>query len=73
MPYFTNFDLESTITPLNVKVFSNLLRRSNYNATETEFLIDGFTNSFDIGYQGPTNQKSESDNIPLTIGTKEDL
>ena len=28
---------------------------------------------FDIGYQGPSERKSPSDNIPLTIGTKEDL
>ena len=33
-----------------------------------EFLVDGFRNGFDIGYQGLTNRTSQSRNIPFTPG-----
>ena len=71
--YFSNPDLESIVTPLNVNRFEELLRHYQYDRAESEFLIDSFRNGFDIGYQGPTEQKSESENIPLTIGSKDDL
>ena len=31
------------------------------------------TNGFDIGYEGPQERKSESSNIPLTVGSKVEL
>ena len=73
MPSFKNFDLESLVTPLNVNKFVELLWKSSYNEEESRFLIQGFTEGFDIGYQGPQERQSESDNIPLTIGTHLDL
>ena len=30
--------------------------------------MDGFHNGFEIGYQGPQNRQSESNNIPFTPG-----
>ena len=36
---------------------------SNYNKTETEFLIDGFTNGFSIGYEGPSEVNIKSPNL----------
>ena len=50
-----------------------MLRKSEYDVEETKFLIDGFTNGFDIGYQGPEIRQSCSENIPFLIGTKEEL
>ena len=41
--------------------------------TDRNFLIEGFTTGFDIGYAGPRVRKSKSENIPLTVGTKSDL
>ena len=40
---------------------------------EIDFLHDGFTNGFDIGYQGPKQRQSSSANIPLTIRSKTEL
>ena len=63
MPSFENFDLESLVTPLNVNKFVELLQKSSYNEEESRFLIQGFTEGFGIGYQGPQERQSESDNI----------
>ena len=68
-----NYDLDNIITPLNVSLFAKLLRESDYDAQESLFLIDGFTNGFDIGYAGSEERQSTSENIPLTVGTREDL
>ena len=70
--YF-NPDLTNIKTPLNVARFATLLRESEYDLDESKFLIDGFTNGFDIGYQGPTNRQSRSENIPLQIGSEAEL
>ena len=40
----------------------------NYDPGEIEFLKQGFLNGFDIGYQGPFIRKSESHNLPFSIG-----
>ena len=61
------------MTPLKVDIYEDLLKQSGYDSNETEFLVDSFRNGFDIGYDGPTERTSQSDNIPLTIGTKVDL
>ena len=46
---------------------------SEYDKAEADFLVSSFRKGFDIGYHGPLNRKSEAANIPLTIGTREDL
>ena len=45
-----------------------LLKESHYPDEETNFLVDGFTDGFDIGYDGPKERKSTSENIPFTVG-----
>ena len=69
----TNHDLDNIITPLNVTRFEELLRQSKYDEQESVFLIDGFTNSFDIGYRGPEIRQSSAKNIPFTVGDKYDM
>ena len=66
-------DLDSIITPLDVTAFEDMLIEANYDAEEMRFLLDGFTNGFDIGYQGPSVRQSYSENIPLSVGTNQDL
>ena len=72
---FYNFDLENIVTPVNVKELGKLLRESCYNESETEFILDGFTNGFDIGYEGPEDRQDSSQNIPIrnNLGSKFDL
>ena len=69
----SNTDLTNIVTPVKVNVFADLLQKSVYDVEETNFLIDGFENGFDIGYQGPLQRQSESGNIPFTVGSKEEL
>ena len=49
------------------------MRETGHNETETNFLVEGFTQGFDIGYNGPTQRQSRSRNIPFTVGDKFDL
>ena len=70
--YF-NPNLTDIVTPLRVEVLQKLLKDSDYDPHETKFLVDGFTQGFDIGYRRPSERQSLSENIPLTVGTKEDL
>ena len=46
---------------------------SGFNKEKTKFLIKGFTEGFDIGYRGPVFRQHNSANIPLRLGTQEDL
>ena len=66
--YFENFDLSSIITPVNADWLEYLLQTTNYDSAETKFLVDGFKQGFDIGYQGPQIRQSRSENIPFTPG-----
>ena len=49
-------------------VFEALLRDSAFPAQEREFLVNGFSDGFDIGYRGPTIRKSQASNLPFTVG-----
>ena len=41
--YFENFDLESIITPVNIRILHQLLKQANYDPVKTTKIIDGFT------------------------------
>ena len=71
--YFTNYNLTDITTSINVNRLEQLLRESDYDQGKTDFLIDGFTNGFDIGYHGLVRRRNLSENIPLRIGTKVNL
>ena len=66
--YFHNYDLDSIQTPVRVEVLTRLLREANYDENKIRYLEEGFTNGFDIGYEGPQTQQSEAENIPLKEG-----
>ena len=69
-----NYDLNNLISPVNVKVLESMLKETDYDSKETEFLIKGFTEGFDIGYEGPEQRKDELNNIPFReVGTPEEL
>ena len=56
-------NLDTIKTPVNVQVLKELLELSHYDAKETEFLIEGFTNGLSIGYNGPEKVKITSPNL----------
>ena len=56
-------------------MLERLLVESNYPRMKTQFLVEGFTNGFDIGYRGPTNRRDTSRNLPFQegVGNKTEL
>ena len=59
--------------PVKADQLVSALIQSNYDSKEIRFLKEGFTNGFDIGYNGPKVRQSKAKNIPLTVETKVDL
>ena len=70
---FYNHNLTDVITPINAVALKSALNEIGYDKDKTEFLINGFTHGFDLGYRGPGHRTDYSDNIPLRLGTKTDL
>ena len=68
-----NYDLTNVVTPINVEKLKILLMDSKYNRTETEFLVQGFKNGFDLGYEGPIFRQSKSNNLPFHISNRQIL
>ena len=68
--FYTNFDLENVVTPVNVGKLKDLLVASEYPIEKTRFLVDSFTNGFSISYQGDENVKKTSLNLKLRIGNE---
>ena len=73
MEMYENLDLTSLVTPVDADVFEKLLIETHYDRKETEFVISGFWEGFDIQYRGPTNRQSRSRNIPFSVGNKVEL
>ena len=68
-----NYDIENIITPLKIMKFEQILKEVGYPSDDAKFLVEGFSTGFDIGYTGPKMRQSTSQNIPFTVGTKQDL
>lgn len=65
--------MESVVTPINVVNFRKLLEDTNYDSIKTNFLVEGFTEGFRLGYEGPRNRCLEGRNLPFRVGTPVDL
>ena len=61
------------MTPIRIDKYRQYLMDSGFHREKSEYLIEGFTNGFDIGYRGPVFRKHNSANIPLKIGNQEQL
>ena len=66
--YHQNFNLEDIVTPINVQKFEAMLIQSEFPKDKTAFLVDGFTDGFDIGYNGLQDRQDQSNNLPFSIG-----
>ena len=64
-----NHDLDNVITPVDAKAFEGLLQMFNYPLDKIKFLIDGFTEGFDICYQGPKCVRHSAPNLKLRVGS----
>ena len=54
-------------------MLENLLVEAKYDKDEMEFLVKGFKEGFQIGFQGPRNIARKSPDLKLEYGTKWDL
>ena len=61
------------MTPVDVDKFIELLEVSQYDKIEINFLKEGFTHGFDLGYRGPEEIKQTSKNLRFTIGNETEL
>ena len=71
--HFKNLDLLSIVTPIKVETLSKLLNEFGYDRTETEFLVNGFQNGFEIGFEGDRNVRRKSPNLKLEVSSLEVL
>ena len=67
----TNFNLEDIITLVVPDILEKYLQWSNYDSTESRFLVNGFREGFDIHYEGPQNRCDVARNIPFQVGVGE--
>ena len=68
-----NLDLSSIVTPIKVKELTQLLNDSGYDRSKSHFLIKGFSEGFDLGYEGPKKRQDLSRNLPFHVGNETDL
>ena len=64
---------DDIIAPINTEELSRLLELTKYNKDKTTKLIQGFTGGFDLVYRGPENRCDEAENIPIRIGSREEI
>ena len=70
---FSNLNVSDIVTPIKVDKLRWYLDRTNYNREDTRFLVEDFTNGFSIEYKGSMNKQDEVKNIPITVGTHQDM
>ena len=68
-----NHDLDNIVTPVKVNKLNELLLHYKYNDQERKFLIEGFTNGFEIGFEGDRNVRQKSPNLKLDVSSPEEL
>ena len=61
------------ITPVDPDKFHELLKETNYDPDETNFVVDGFRHGFSLGYESKGPVKVTSHNLKLHAGDEIDL
>ena len=70
---FSDLDWMNIVTPINVPKLRKYLQLSQYDRQKSQHLIDGFSNGFSIGYQGPQDRRDQANNLPLRVGDETEL
>ena len=71
--HFENLDLAMIFTPIRVHQLASLLEETNFDVEDTQFLIEGFSKGFNLGYQGKNDVRMTSPNLKLTVGSTTEL
>ena len=68
-------NITDIVTPIQVEELKKLLLESGYDRDKSNYLIQGFTDGFDIGYRGPKTRQDTSMNLPIKegVGSKTEL
>ena len=61
--------MNDIVTPIKVNELNKLLMKSGFEDKKCQYLVEGFSKGFDLGYRGPTVRWDVSDNLPFKIGT----
>ena len=64
---------QNVVTPIKVNRLYQLLVQAGFDLEKANQLRLGFSQGFDIGYQGPAKRKNTSYNLPIRIGSKTEL
>ena len=64
----SNFDLYNITTLVKVELLNEMLVKTNYSECEHRYLVDGFTNGFNLHYKRPWDRKDSAKNIPFRGG-----
>ena len=65
--------MSNIITLINADRLLHELQTSLYDPDETHYLVQGFRNGFDIGYDGPKLRQSRAKNLPISVGSHTEL
>ena len=68
-----NYNLNDIVTPFKVSRYAELLRMSNFDRESSAELVNGFLHGFDIGYHGPLDRCDSAANIPITVGSHQEM
>ena len=68
-----NYDLDNICTPVDVNQLRQLLIETDYCQSETQFIVQGFTQGFSLCYQGPVQRRDTAKNIPFMVGNKKEM
>ena len=66
--YYHNFDISTIHTPIDAYRYDQLLKMSKYDVQLSQYLVNRFTEGFDIGYRGPMRRQDSSNNLPFRDG-----
>ena len=69
-----NHNLEDIITPVRASELKKLLKEVGYNQSKTDYLVKGFSEGFDLHYNGCLSKvKRFSPNLKLRVGSPVEL
>ena len=66
---YTDLNWNNIVTPIKIDQYQYWLEKYEYPTDKINYLLNGFKCGFDIGHRGPLRRKSNSQNIPLSVGS----
>lgn len=65
--------METVATPIDVTQLGAMMSLSGYDQAKSDYLIEGFTNGFELGFYGPRDVVREAPNMKFHAGDEIDL